>query len=85
MNVKAQAVINAVNLAFFMTNFSQVMLEPYREHGPQFSVLDLKAHFRARHYLSETIKLLPQTPEPHLISRIWQRLSRLGHPNSSTS
>jgi len=78
MNVKQQTVINAVNLAFFMTNFSQVMLEPYRQHDPDFSVLDLKAQFRARRYLSETIKLLPETPEPHLISRIWQRLSRFG-------
>jgi putative transposase len=78
MNVKQQAVINAINLAFFMTNFSQVMLEPYRQHDSDFSVLDLKAQFRARRYLSETIKMLPETSEPHLISRIWQRLSCFG-------
>jgi hypothetical protein len=28
--------------------------------------------------LSETIKLLPFDPEPNLISRIWQRLTRFG-------
>jgi putative transposase len=78
MNVSSQAVTNAVNLAFFMVNVSQVLLKPYRQHDPQFSVLDLKAQFRAQRYLSETIKLLPFSPEPHLIARIWQRLTRFG-------
>jgi DDE superfamily endonuclease len=78
MNVSPQAVTNAVNLAFFMVNVSEVLLKPYRQHDPQFSVLDLKAQFRAQRYLSETIKLLPVSPEPHLISRIWQRLTRFG-------
>lgn len=78
MTVKPQAVTNSINLAFFMVNCSHVMLQPYRQHDPDFSVLDLKAQFRARRYLSETIKLLPETPEPHLISRIWKRLSRFG-------
>jgi len=78
MNISQQAVTNAVNLAFLMVNLSQVMLKPYRQHEPSFSVLDLKAQFRARRYLSETIKMLPEAPETHLISRIWQRLSRFG-------
>jgi DDE superfamily endonuclease len=78
MNTSAQAVTNAVNLAFFMVNFSHLMLEPYRLHDPDFSVLDLKAQFRAQRYLAETIKMLPETPDPHLISRIWRRLSCFG-------
>lgn len=78
MTVTSQALTNSINLSFFMVNFSQVMLEPYRVHEPDFSVLDLKAQFRARRYLSETIKMLPKTPEPHLISRIWKRLSCFG-------
>lgn len=78
MAVSEQAVTNAVNLAFLMVNLSQVMLISYRQQNPEFSVRDLKAQWRARRYLSETIKMLPETPEPHLISRIWQRLSRFG-------
>ena len=78
MNISEQAVTNAVNLAFLMVNLSQVMLKPYRQQDPCFSVLDLKAQFRARRYLSETIKMLPEMPEPNLISRIWQRLTRFG-------
>ena len=78
MNVSEHAVTNAVNLAFLMVNISTLMLKPYRDTDPLFSVLDLKAQFRARRYLSETIKMLPEMPQPHLISRIWQRLSRFG-------
>ena len=61
-----------------MVNLSQALLNPYRAHDPDFSVRDLKAQFRARRYLGETIKMLPETPEPDLISRIWQRLARFG-------
>lgn len=75
MNVKAVAVTNAVNLAFFMVNLSAVMLKPYRSDDPAFSVLDLKAQFRARRYLDETIKMLPDPPNNDLIARIWRRLT----------
>lgn len=63
MNVSQQAVTNAVNLAFLMVSLSHIIL---------------KAQFRAQRYLSETIKMLPEMPEPDLISRIWQRLTRFG-------
>jgi len=75
MNVKPVALTNAVNLAFLMVSLSAVMLKPYRRHQPDFSVLDLKAQFRARRYLDETIKMLPDPPGDDLISRIWQRLA----------
>ncbi len=78
MNRSPVAVTNAANLALFMVNISAVLLQPYRRFQPDFSVLDLKAHFRARRYLAETIKSLPDPPSPHLISRLWQRLSILG-------
>ena len=75
MNVKPVAVFNAVNLAFLMVNLSAVMLKPYRRDQPDFSVLDLKAQFRARRFLDETIKMLPDPPSDDLISRIWRRLT----------
>ncbi len=78
MNTSQQTVTNAVNLAFLMVNLSRAMRQPYRQHDPDFSVRDLKAQFRARRYLTETIKMLPETPEPDLISRIWQRLAQFG-------
>ena len=78
MNTSQQTVTNAVNLAFLMVNLSQAMLKPYRQQDSDFSVRDLKAQIRAQRYLSETIKMLPETPEPDLISRIWQRLAQFG-------
>jgi len=76
MNTSQQTVTNAVNLAFLMVNLSQALLKPHRQQDTGFSVRDLKAQFRARRYLSETIKMLPEKPEPDLISRIWQRLAQ---------
>lgn len=78
MNTGQQTVTNAVNLAFLMVNLSKLLLRPYREQDADFSVRDLKAQFRARRYLSETIKMLPEAPAPDLISRIWQRLAQFG-------
>lgn len=78
MNVTPQAVTNAVNLAFLMVNLSKILLKPYRQVDPDFSILDLKALYRAQRYLSETLKLLPSLPIPNLIARIRQRLFQLG-------
>jgi putative transposase len=82
MNVKEEAVTNAANLSFFMVNFSSVLLQRYRENNPEFSVLDLKSHYRGCRYASETIKLLPQKPEGILLAEIFEQIARLGmvHP-----
>ncbi len=48
MNISQTAVTNAVNLAFFMVNLSRRLLRDFRgTHHPQFSILDLKACYRA--------------------------------------
>ena len=82
MNVKEVAVTNAANLSFFMVNFSSVLLKRYRKNNPQFSVLDLKSHYRGCRYASETIKLLPQKPDGILLTEIFEQIARLGmvHP-----
>jgi len=82
MNVKQTAVTNAANLSFFMVNFSSVLLRQYRKNNPDFSILDLKSHYRGCRYVSETIKLLPQKPDGILLSEIFQQIARLGmvHP-----
>jgi putative transposase len=85
MNVSSTAVTNAVNLAFFMVNLSVLLLPPFRRYQPDFSILDLKARYRAQRYLHETIKLLPVPPEPDLIPAIECRVLALGaiHPLQS--
>jgi hypothetical protein len=82
MNVKETAVTNAANLSFFMVNFSALLLRRFREHNPEFSVLDLKSHYRGCRYVSETIKLLPQKPDGILLTEIFEQIARLGmvHP-----
>lgn len=82
MNVKEQAVTNAANLSFFMVNFSSILLRRFRETNPEFSILDLKSHYRGCRYVSETIKLLPQKPDGILLAEIFEQIARLGmvHP-----
>jgi hypothetical protein len=76
MNITETAVTNAVNLSFFMVNVSAVLMQPYRQHDPNFSVLDLKAHYRACRYLTDVLKILPLPPSPDLVSALWQRWVR---------
>jgi len=64
MNVKETAVTNAANLSFFMVNFSAALLPPFRQHNPEYSILDLKSHYRGYRYARETIKMLPEKPIP---------------------
>jgi putative transposase len=78
MTIKETAVTNAANLSVFMVNICRPLLPPFREENPDFGVLYLKAHFRAHKYVLGRIKLLPQKPEPILIVRSLDQISRLG-------
>ncbi len=78
MNVKAVPLTNALNLALFMVNLSQVLLRELRRTLPESSILDLKAYFRAAKYFEETIKMLPQKPEPILLEQIFGQVASLG-------
>jgi len=78
MNVSETAVRNAANLSLFMINVTALLLRDFRQQSPQAGVLDLKAHFRGYKYVHETLKLLPQKPEPILIRHIFQSVARLG-------
>jgi hypothetical protein len=82
MNIEQTAVTNAANLSFFMVNFSSILLQRFREINPEFSILDLKSHYRGCKYVSETIKLLPQKPDGILLAEIFEQIARLGmvHP-----
>ncbi len=82
MNVTETAVTNAANLSFFMVNFSYALLPPFRQHNPDYSILDLKAHYRGCRYATETIKMLPEKPDAILLANIFLQIARLGaiHP-----
>ncbi len=83
MNVKEQPVTNATNLAFFMCNLSQALMIQPRQQHPKFSVNDLKAHFRGLKYVTETLKLLPQMPDPIFIRQITANIAQIGSINTS--
>lgn len=82
MNVKETAVTNAASLSFFMVNFGSILLRRFRETNPEFSILDLKSHYRGCRYVSETIKMLPQKPDGILLAEVFEQIARLGmvHP-----
>ncbi len=82
MNVSETAVTNAANLALFMVNMVHCLLRRFRHLHPQAGVLDLKAHFRGRRYVAETLKLLPETLDPILLTQLFDSVAQLGciHP-----
>ncbi len=78
MNITAVAVTNAANLALFMVNVVYVVLRAVRQTDPTCSVLDLKTRLRGQKYVEETIKLLPEMPEPIVLEHIFSRVASLG-------
>jgi len=83
MNVNQIPVYNAANLAMFMVNVSQVLVQHFRPTYPSFSINDLKARFRGHKYVTETLKLLPQMPEPIFIDQIFANIAQIGSINTS--
>jgi len=82
MNIKETPVKNAINLAFFMVNLSHILINNIRPHNAEFSVQDLKAHFRGSKYVDEVLKLLPQKPDPILIQQIFKEITIIGGINT---
>jgi putative transposase len=78
MNVKEVPLTNALNLSLFMVNLSQVLLCDFRKTHPNSGILDLKAYYRAAKYFEETIKMLPEKPEPILLEQLFGQISTLG-------
>lgn len=78
MNVQETTVTNAANLSLFMVNVAQVLMRHFRQQYADFNVLDLKSFFRGHKYVAEILKLLPQMPEPILMTHIFEQVSQLG-------
>jgi hypothetical protein len=78
MNTKETAVRNAANLSLFMVNLAHRLLRDFRQKDSTVNVLDLKASYCGRKFVAETIKWLPQKPEPILLAQIFDRVSCLG-------
>jgi hypothetical protein len=81
MTIKQTPVYNSANLAMFMVNVSHAVMRPMRTQWPECSVNDLKAWFRSRKYVVETLKLLPEMPELIFIEQAIARMAQLGRVN----
>ena len=82
MNVTSTGVTNTANLSLFMVNLSAILLARFRQQNPQCSVLDLKAWYRGSKYVTELIKLLPESPDDDLMAQLFHQMAQLGriHP-----
>lgn len=85
MNVTSTGVTNAANLSLFMVNVAYSLQEQGRQRDPDSSVLDVKADWRGYKYVEETIKMLPEKPEPILLHEILTKVSGLGRIHASQS
>jgi hypothetical protein len=83
MNVTPTGVTNAVNLSLFMVNVAYRLQDDGRQCAPDYSILDLKADCRAYKYVEETIKMLPEKPEPVLLGQILNKVACLGRIHAS--
>jgi putative transposase len=78
MTTHPTRVTNAANLSLFMVNLVERVLLDKRRLQPEMSVLDLKAQCRGAKYVEETIKLLPERPEPVLLEQIVTKVIGIG-------
>jgi putative transposase len=83
MNVTPTGVTNAANLALFMVNVAYCLRADSHPRDPTYSVLDLKADCRGSKYVEETIKMLPEKPEPVLLRQILHKVAGLGRIHAS--
>jgi putative transposase len=78
MNVTPTGGTNAAHLSLFMVNVAYRLRADSSPRDAAYSVLDLKADCRGYKYVEETIKLLPEKPEPILLAKILNRVAGLG-------
>jgi putative transposase len=78
MNITPTGGTNAANLSLFMVNVAYRLCTDVRQRAPDSSVLDLKADCRGYKYVEETIKMLPEKPEPILLAKIFNQVAGLG-------
>ena len=83
MHVTPTGVTNAANLAWFMVHVAYRLRAGLHPDDPDYSVLDLKADCRGYKYVEETIKLLPEKPEPVLLAKMLNQVACLGRIHAS--
>ena len=87
MGVKEISIQNAVGLSFFMVNLSRYLLDPLRASYPGAGINDLKSYYRARHYVSEVLKFVPENAGVISCSDLIEQVCRhaLIHPKLNSA
>jgi len=83
MNVTPTGVTNAANLSLCMVNVAHRLRADVHLYNADYSVLDVKADWRGYKYVEETIKMLPEKPEPVLLRQILHKVAGLGRIHAS--
>jgi len=78
MHVTPTGVTNAAHLSWCMVNVAYQLRTDVWQRAPDYSVLDLKADCRGYTYVEETSNMLPEKPEPVLLTKILNRVAGLG-------
>jgi len=78
MNITPTGITNAAHLSLFMVHVAYRLCTEVRQRAPDSSVLDVKADCRGSKYVEETIKMLPEKPEPILFAKILNQVAGLG-------
>ena len=78
MTVNETPGYNRANLAIFMVNVSHALMRPMHTHWPELSVNNSQASCPSKKYVVETLKLLPEMPEPIFIDQAIAQVARLG-------
>jgi hypothetical protein len=86
MGIKEIAIQNAVGLSFFMVNLSRYLLDSLRTSYPGAGVNDLKSFYRARHYIAEVLKCVPEKAGDISYSDLMEQVCRhaLIHPKQNS-
>jgi putative transposase len=83
MNVTPTGVTNAAKLALCMVNGAYRLRTDGHPRDPDYRVLDLQADCRGYQYVEETIKMLPEKPEPVLFRQILHKVAGLGRMHAA--
>jgi hypothetical protein len=68
-----------------MVHVSQALMRPMRAQWPAFSAKDLKAWFRGRKDVIETVQLLPEMPDALFIEQVVSQMAARGRVNHAVN
>lgn len=87
MSIQEVSIHNAVGLSFFLVNLSRYLLDGLRTAYPGAGVNDLKSFYRARHYIAEVLKCVPESAGDISCSDLMEQVCRhaLIHPKRNSA